>query len=364
MGGFLMKGVAVGDVLIPRDVMKKIYEQDVLNKLITKVAITELECKTRADIRTVWRKVEEHGPDGVEPPKDLELLIEDADIVAVHICPISSEMIEKARNLKIIITARGGVENIDIEKATKQRIVVINTPNHNANAVAEYTIGLMIAETRNIARSHYSLKNTGWREIYPNTENIPELSNLKIGLIGFGQIGKLVAKKLQSFGVILQVYDPFVSEEIMKEYGCYPVSLGELLKSSDVISLHVRLCDKTRHMIGNEEFKKMKPSSYFINTARAGLVDENALIEALKKKMISGAAIDVYEKEPTPKDHPLFSLDNVTVTNHRSGDTRNSYWDAPIMMAKQLLKILKGEKPDYIVNPQVFKDLDLSNIKL
>ncbi len=359
-----MIGVAVGDILIPKNVMKKIYEQDVLNKLITKVETTELECKTRAEIRTIWRKIEEYGPDGVEPPKDLELLLKDADIVAIHICPISSKMIEKAKNLKIIITARGGVENIDIDYATKNRIIVINTPNHNANAVAEYTIGLIIAETRNIARSHCSLKNNDWREIYSNSENIPELSNLKIGLIGFGQIGKLVAKKLQGFGVILQVYDPFVTKEIIKDYGCNPVSLEELLKSSDVISLHVRLCDKTRHMIGKEEFKKMKPSSYFINTARAGLVDENALIEALKKKIISGAAIDVYEKEPTPKDHPLFSLDNITVTNHRSGDTRNSYWDAPIMMANQLLKILKGEKPDYLVNPQVFKDIDLSNMKL
>lgn len=359
-----MKGVAVGDVLIPKEIMGQVYKFGDLKKIITKIGLTELESETRGDIRTVWRKVEEFGPDGFEPPGNLEFLIRDAGIIAIHICPISSKIIKKAKNLKIIATARGGVENIDVEEATKRKIAVINSPNHNANAVAEYTIGLMISETRNIARSDYALRTTGWREIYPNTENIPEIVNSKIGIIGFGQIGKLVVKKLQNFGAIIQVYDPFVPIEIIKKYGCIPVKFDELLRSSDIISLHVRLSDKTKGMIGFEEFKKMKISSYFINTARAGLVNLKALAEALKKKKIIGAAIDVYEEEPAPKDHPLFLLDNITVTNHRSGDTRNSYWDTPMMMSKQILKLLKGETPDYIVNPQVLKDWNWEEVKL
>jgi len=351
-----MKGVAVGDVLIPKDIMGKVYKFGDLKKIVTDIGLTEIKSETRADIRTLWRKVEKFGPDGFEPPGNLEVLIQDADIIAVHICPVSSRIIKKAKNLKIIATARGGIENIDVEEATKRKIAVINSPNHNANAVAEYTIGLMISETRNIARSNYSLRMTGWRENYPNTENIPEISNSKIGIIGFGQIGKLVVKKLQNFGATIQVYDPFIPLETIKKYGCIPVKLDELLKSSDIISLHVRLSDNTKGMIGFEEFEKMKSSSYFINTARAGLVNAEALVGALKKKKIMGAAVDVFEEEPAPKDHPLFLLDNITVTNHRSGDTRNSYWDTPMMMSEQILKLLKGETPDYIVNPQVLKD--------
>jgi D-3-phosphoglycerate dehydrogenase len=335
--------------------MKRVYETEGLENIVDHIDLCELQSRTRADIRTVWRKIEEFGPNGVEPPKDFESMVKDADIISVHICPVSSKIINKANNLKIIATARGGIENIDVEEATKRKIVVINTPNHNANAVAEYTLGLMISETRNIARSNYALKTTGWREIYPNTKNIPEIFSSKIGIVGFGRIGKLVVKKLQNLGATIYIFDPFVSPEIIKGYGGIPSKLDKLLRDSDIISLHVRLSEKTRGMIGFDEFEKMKPSSYFINTARAGLVNTKALIEALKNKKIMGAAIDVFEEEPTPKDHPLFSLDNLTVTNHRSGDTRNSYWNAPIMMAKQISKFIKFKTADYIVNPQSLK---------
>jgi D-3-phosphoglycerate dehydrogenase len=261
-----------------------------------------------------------------------------------------------APRLKAIATARGGLENIDMKKATELGIAVINTPNHNSQAVAEYTIGLMLAETRNISRSYMALKSAaGWREYYPNTDFIPELNGSTIGLVGFGQTGRLVARRLSSFDVRILVYDPFVDPAALLKAGCTPVGLPELLKESDIVSLHARLTDATKGMIGEKELHMMKSSAYLINTARAGLVDLPAFCRALKERWITGAAVDVFEAEPVTGDHPLFQLDNVTVTNHRAGDTRNSYWVAPILMGAQFAKLLRGGKPDFIANPEVLK---------
>ncbi|MCG8403306.1 MAG: 3-phosphoglycerate dehydrogenase, partial [Firmicutes bacterium] len=236
----------------------------------------------------------------------------------------------------------------------KRGIAVINCPVHNAEAVAEYTIGLMIAETRNISRSHCSLKNGVWREGYPNSDRVPELNSSTIGLIGFGTIGKLVAKKLKGFNAKIMVSDPYLSNKVIRNEGGIPVDLNTLLKESDIVSLHSRLTDSTKHMIGQREFGLMKSSAYFINTARAGLVDMNALRKVLSEKRIAGAALDVYENEPVTREEPLFELDNVTVTNHRGGDTLNSYWKAPLILKKQVEDFFNEIKPDFLVNFQMF----------
>jgi D-3-phosphoglycerate dehydrogenase len=350
-----MKGLAVGDLLVPAQKMVEVFGTEGLKAHITDIAVTEFWNKDRGDIRRTWRAVEEHGPEGEPPPKDLGRLIRDVDILAIHICPISARTIGEARKLRIIATARGGVENIDVKAATSRGIAVINTPNHNAQAVAEYAVGLMLAETRNIARSHLALKNGTWREYYSNTEFIPELNGSTIGILGYGQTGRLVAKKLNSFDVIVIVHDPYVPRETIERDGHRPVDFASLLKESDILSLHVRLTPKTQNMLGEKEFRAMKPSAYIINTARAGLADQQALRRALEEKWIAGAAVDVYEVEPLPADYPLLSLDNVTCTSHRAGDTRNAYWKAPLLMGRQIVKLLKGERPDFLVNPEVLK---------
>lgn len=350
-----MKAVAVGDLLIPPSIMAKAFEVEELKNLVTEVFTLEFKSESRNDLRNKWRKIESLGPKAEMPPIELNVLIKDVDVLAVHICPISSDLIKKANKLKVIGTARGGLENIDINAATERKIPIINTPNHNAHAVAEYTIGLMLAETRNIARSHKALKDGIWREYYPNTELIPELNGSTIGLIGFGKIGQLVAKKLQSFEVKILVYDPYQKEEIIEKAGCVKVDLKTLLKESDIVSLHVRLTSETKGMIGEKEFRLMKSSAYFINTARAGLIDAKAMQRALEEGWITGAAIDVFETEPIPVSHPLLRLDNITLTSHRAGDTHNAYWKAPLLLGKQINKLLTGEIPDYIVNPEVLQ---------
>jgi D-3-phosphoglycerate dehydrogenase len=350
-----MKGLAVGDLLLPTSKMVNLFEADGVKEHVSQVLTTEFRNRDRADIRTTWRSVEEKGPEGVEPPADLADLMDEVAIAAVHICPLSGEMIARARNLKIISTARGGTENIDLAAATERGIAVLNTPHHNAQAVAEYTVGLMLAETRNIARSHHELKNGVWREYYPNTEFIPELNDSTVGIVGYGRNGRLVARKLRSFTTRILVHDPYVSDQEITAAGYRPVDLPTLLREADIVTLHVRLTPETRGMVNEEQLRMMKPSAYLINTARAGLIDLHAFHRALDEKWITGAAVDVYETEPVPPDHPLLGLDNVTVTNHRAGDTRNAYWKAPLLMGEQVAKLLRGERPDFIVNPEVLE---------
>ncbi len=352
-----MKGLAIGDLLVPTDKMRALFEVDGVKDKMTEVVSTDFINKDRADIRRTWRVIEDGGPGAEEPPKDMARLIEDVDFLAVHICPVSREMIDRARNLKVILSARGGLENIDMDAANDRKIPVIHTPHHNAQAVAEYAIGLMICETRNMARSEVAIRrDQKWREYYPNTENILELNGSTIGLLGFGQTGRLVAEKLRSFDLgRLLVFDPYVDQSEISSLGGEKAELEEVLAESDILSLHVRLTKDTRGMIGRDELRSMKESAYLINTARAGLVDTDALVTALRENWIRGAAVDVFDVEPAPMEHPLFSLDNVTVTNHRAGDTRNSYWKSPLLMGEQLAMLLAGEKPRYVVNKHVLE---------
>ena len=253
------------------------------------------------------------------------------------------------------MSARGGLENIDFKEATRRGIGVINTPHHNAQAVAEYTVGLILAETRNIARSHYELKRGIWREEYSNQAFIPELNELKIGIVGYGVIGTLVADKLRSFQTEILVADPVVPAEVIEKDGFEAMPLETLLKTADVITLHVRLSPQTLGMLGTDRLAMMKKTAYLINTSRAGLVSVPALVAALKSKSIAGAALDVFDIEPLPNDSALLGIDNLTLTNHRAGDTRNSYWNAPNLMREQMRIFLGGEKPRYLVNPEVLE---------
>jgi D-3-phosphoglycerate dehydrogenase len=349
-----MKGVAVGDYLLPTNILKRVFRGNGIEQLISSVSTTDFVVKERSEIRTVWRLLEQHGSAGVPLPEDLIDLARDADVLVVHICPVNKELLDACPNLKVILSARGGLENIDVAEATKRNIAVIHTPNHNAQAVAEYAIGLMIAETRNIARSYHALKEGCWKENYPNSSYIPELNELKIGVVGFGQTGRLVAQKLTSFGPEILVSDPFVLSSIIEKDGFKAVSLDELIKTADIITLHVRLSAQTMGMIGPKEFAKMKKGIYLINTARAGLINEAALFDALDEGKIGGIALDVFDKEPLPPDSPFLKYENVTVTNHRAGDTRNSYWNAPNLMREQFMRLANGEKPLFLANKSIW----------
>jgi D-3-phosphoglycerate dehydrogenase / 2-oxoglutarate reductase len=334
-----LKALVVGDFFLPSEILIK--SLNYLKDEILEVKKIDLISKDRYEARNMVKVIETKGPEGVKPPTDMVELIKDVDILVIHLCPVPVYIINKAKKLKLIATARGGLENIDLKTAKKRNITIINTPAHNAEAVAEYTIGLMVAETRNIARSHHYLINKVWQEHYPNSDDIPEINSSIIGLLGFGVIARAVARKLKGFDCRIMVHDPYVDKSLIEETGCIPVDLKTLLSESDILSIHARLSKGAKHIIGLDELKLMKPTSYLINTSRANIIDMDSLYFSLKNKIIKGAALDVFDEEPISPDNLFLKLDNVTLTNHRAGDTKNCFYNSPVMIAKNIRSFVK-----------------------
>ena len=231
---------------------------------------------------------------------------------------------------------RGGIENVCSEYAREKGIEVFNAPGRNAEAVSDFTVGMIICEARNIARGHHGILTGRWIRDYSNSGMIPDLPGRTVGLIGCGAIGMKVAKKLSGFDMKLLGYDPFASAERCKEAGVEPVELDELMARADFVSLHARLTVENHHLIDARRLALMKPTAYLINTSRAGLIDEAALVEALRAKKIAGAALDVYEHEPPQPDDPLLALDNVTLTPHMAGGSNDAFFNTPILLRKRM----------------------------
>jgi D-3-phosphoglycerate dehydrogenase len=208
-------------------------------------------------------------------------------------------------------------------------------------------MGLILGEIRNIARSHACLINGDWRRTFPNSKAIPELHEKTVGLVGYGAVGRLMANYLVAFGSNVLAYDPFIHEDPAP---ATMVDLKTLLQESDVVSVHARLTEETYHLIGQAELSLMKPSAILVNTARSGLVDEEALIDVLSERRIMGAALDVFDTEPLPTGHPFLTLDNVTITPHLAGSTVDSFRNCPKLLAGHLARMLKGDGDLPIVN--------------
>ena len=269
--------------------------------------------------------------------------------------PVSSKVMAAMPNLRVVGVSRAGLENVNVAEATKRGILVFNVQGRNAQAVSDFTMGLMLAAARNIAKAHYAIMNGEWRKTFPNSDYVPEIEGKVIGLIGFGHIGRLVARKLSGFmPAKIMVYDPYTPKEaIEKSAGCEKVEdLNGLLKESDFVSLHARLSDSNKGMIGNEQLAMMKKTAYLINTARAGLVDQDALADALKNGTIMGAALDVFTTEPIPSDSPYLGLDNVTLTTHIAGTTADALGNSPYLLMNDIASLFPGDAAQYIVNKE------------
>ena len=306
----------------------------------------------RIEMRDIFHRIERNGPEAYPAPAEAYREIADADVLMVHTCPVPADLIARGKRLRAILTNRGGLENIAVAAATARGIPILNNPAHNANGVSELAVGLMVTETRNVARAHEGLVHGVWRENFRNTGNIWELRGKTVGIIGFGNIGHLVAQKLNAFGCRLLVndlrYDP--DDELLATLPIRRVDLPTLMRESDVVTLHARSEDL---ILTGDLLRMMKPSAFFINTARAHMVDYDALYEILRDHRIMGAAIEVHPVEPVPADYPFLSLDNVTLTTHRGGDTINAYSDSPEMLMEDYARYLAGKKPRFFVNPEV-----------
>jgi D-3-phosphoglycerate dehydrogenase / 2-oxoglutarate reductase len=340
-----MKFLAISDTYIPALFMQQGFES--LKTLGVDVEVRRWEHDTLIELQEANLALEQGGPEAVPLTDDLMSNIDDVDMVAVQFTPLSRKFIEAATSLKAISVLRGGTENVDVPYATERGIVVLNTPGRNARAVAECTMGLILSEIRNIARSHACLKNGDWRREYPNSDAIPELNGKTVGLVGYGAVGRLVAGYLQAFGSRVVAFDPYCNGDSAP---AELVDLPTLLKDSDVVSIHARLCEETHHLIGADQLAQMKPTAVLVNTARSGLVDEEALVEALTEQRIMGAALDVFDTEPLPTDHPLVKLDNVTIAPHLAGSTIDAFLNSPKLAAEHLARMLQGETNLPIVN--------------
>jgi D-3-phosphoglycerate dehydrogenase len=206
---------------------------------------------------------------------------------------------------------------------------------------------MILGEVRNIARAHHCLKSGQWRRSFPNSDAIPELCDKTVGLVGYGAVGQLLAGYLQAFGCRVIAYDPYFHGDSSP---AKLVDLDALLRQSDVVSLHARLTAETRHLIGDAQLRLMKPGAILVNTARSGLLDEEALVAALAERRIMGAALDVFDTEPLPPGHPLMKLDNVTITPHLAGSTIDAFRNSPKLMAAHLRRMLLGEGTLPVVN--------------
>ena len=277
------------------------------------------------------------------------LLDEDVTAVIVRFNVFNRELMEKAPNLKVISRHGIGVELIDLEAASERGIMVVNTPDAATVSVAEHVIMMILALTKKMIFADRELKkgNYSVKDAY-----MPDDAEGKtLGLIGFGRIGREVAKRALGLGMNVTAFDPYMSQAAFDSIGVKKSdSMESLLANSDFVSLHTPLTPQTQHLMGEAQFKMMKPSAYFINCSRGQVVDEAALIESLQKKIIAGAGLDVFEKEPPDADNPLFKMDDVIVTPHSSSLTVNGTIKMAVGAVEQLLKVLNGEAPDYLVN--------------
>jgi len=302
------------------------------------------------------------------PPSREEVLekIKDKDgLLCLLTDKIDAEVMDAAPNLKVISTYSVGYDHIDIEAATKRGIYVTHTPGVLTDAVAEFTVGLLLAVTRRVLEADRTIRANEWNKPWnPFFLTGPELKGKTLGIIGFGRIGVAVAKKVQGFEMNVIYYDVYRKEDVEKELGVKYVDLETLLKTSDFVSLHVPLMKETYHMIGEKELKMMKPTAYLINTARGAVVDTDALIKALEEGWIAGAALDVFEQEPLPPNHPLTKFKNVVLAPHIASATIEARQRMAELAANNLVAVLKGEMPPALVNKDVLKVRPLEKVKM
>lgn len=349
-----VKAMVLGDAMIRVQGFEK-AARDYLGGYISEIFAGEWESnwdalqRRRLEVEKKGPEIESLDPLVVSKGSDVEMLMG-------LFVPVSTKYMDAMPNLRIVGVSRAGVENVNIQEATKRGIVVFNVEGRNAHAVSDFTVGMLLAETRNIARAHYSIKNGEWRKTFANSDSVPELNNRTIGLLGFGYIGRLVAKKLSGFDMKILVHDPYVKQEDVKELGVTMVDKETLFKESDFISIHARLTEATKNYVGMQELSLMKPTAYLINTARAGLLDQAALAEVLEKNRIAGAALDVFTDEPINPSSPFLNLDNVTLTTHIAGTTSDALNNSPGLLMADIARLLKGESARFIKNPEVLKD--------
>ncbi len=282
----------------------------------------------------------------------------DADaVLATAVDPFNAAAIRTLKKCKIISRIGIGYNNIDTEEATRQGIAVAVVLDASVNEVSDHAMAFLLAFSRNLVPLNRAIRGGVWRpgtaEITAVRGRMMRLNTQTLGIVGVGRIGRRTAEKAKAFGIRVLAYDPYLSEEEMRERGTMKVDFDRLLRESDYVSVHAPLTKETDKMFGLKEFRKMKSTAFLINTARGGLIDEAALFQALKEGIIAGAALDVNEPEPPSADNPLFTLDQVLFSGHSAFFSESSMWDLQVRSAEAVVLALQGKWPPFLVNPEV-----------
>ena len=294
--------------------------------------------------RDVTMDMESRGPGDHDDSEIIDRL-DGVDYLIVHKAPVSKAVFEHADDLDVVAAARGGTENLDLDAAADHGVIALHAPGRNANAVADYAVSFALAVHRQIPEFVASTGCGEWALSFDPAGLPRDVTSLTVGIIGFGNVGRNVAQRWAGFDPEILAYDPFVDDETIREHGANPVSLETTLTRSDVVTLHARLTAETEHLLDADAFETMDEEALLVNTARGGLIDTDALVTALERGDIGGAALDVFEEEPIPIDHPLLSLDNVFLSPHTAGSTRDAVYDGARIVAEDLAAIIDGREP-------------------
>jgi D-3-phosphoglycerate dehydrogenase / 2-oxoglutarate reductase len=341
----------VGDQFIGSEAFQQAIERELGAVRIRTVAWAGADKQAQHAAQQVMEK---QGPEAVPTPGEIVAAAGDAEVIAVHFAPVCKAVLEAAPRLRAVVVARAGYENVNLEEASRRRVAVVNVLGRNAAAVAEHTLALLLGELRDVARADAAIKAGGWPE--QAASPVYELPGRTVGLIGFGHVGRQVARRLAGFGVELLVYDPYVDPDTIDAHGGVKIlDLNQLFRDSDVVSLHARLTDETRRFISAEQFALMKPTAYFINTARSRMVDDDALRRALASRRIAGAALDVHEDEPLPPDSPWLKLPNVTLSPHVAGATEDAWRKSVELVATAIRELADGGRAANTVNARALE---------
>jgi D-3-phosphoglycerate dehydrogenase / 2-oxoglutarate reductase len=286
-------------------------------------------------------------------PEEMLPSLLDADGLIIRIGSIDAGTMKAARKLSVIGRPGVGVDDVDVAAATELGIPVVIAPGANTRSVAEHALALMFTAAKDILKS--DRKTRGGDFNVRNSYKAFELLGKTVGLVGYGNIGRELAQLCFAIGMNIVVYDPFVKPESIHQQGYhYEVSLDQLLRSTDIISLHVPLNDKTRDLIGERELNLMKPDAVLINCARGGVIDEKALVQALKNNRIHSAGLDVFSSEPVKAENLWRDLDNVIITPHMAGLTKEAATGVSTMAAEGVLAVLRGEKWPHVANKEAY----------
>ena len=256
-------------------------------------------------------------------------------------------------NLLVVSTNGAGFDTVNVKDCTEAGVLVVNQSGGNAEAVAAHVLAMMLTLSKQLVQTNHALRSGTMRDRTAFIGN--DVHGQTIGIVGLGNVGRRVAELCRGlFRMQVIAYDPYLDEQTMAARGAVKVTLDELLRRADFVSINCPLDDDTRGMIGAKQFALMQPHAYFITTARGFIHDEGALAEALRAKKIAGAGLDVWDKEPPPSDHPLLQFDNVMASPHTAGVTREARANMGKIAAEQLIMTLDGKRPPRIVNPQVW----------